>query len=376
MKSIASLVLNNFTHDYRVYKEASSMVKAGYQVTVVALHESDLPEHETKEKIKIHRIKLKTRNWSKAKLVQLIKYFEFMHKVIKLYKKSDVIHCNDLEPLPIAAYIKVFKNKKVKIVYDAHELETEKHINPGGLLYQFKKTLEMKMLGYVDQMITVGEGIAKEYVKRYHIPRPVLIMNCPPKFNIEKKHDLFRKKFSIPENDLIFLYQGSLSRGRGIEKILDAFQNHHDRKKHLMVMGNGALRNKIIAISKVQSNIHYQPAVPVEELIFHTASADFGLFFYEPVNLNNYYSCPNKFFEYVMAELPIISAPLYEMKRFFSQYNFGYLSKGFTVNDLEDVLNEVNTKDVITIKQNLRAMKKIYNWEKQEEKLLRIYNEL
>ena len=77
MKKVTSIVLNNFKNDSRVLKENISLQRAGYDVQVVALHEELLNEFEKVQNIPVHRVKLKSRGWSKQKLVQLIKYFEF-----------------------------------------------------------------------------------------------------------------------------------------------------------------------------------------------------------------------------------------------------------------------------------------------------------
>jgi hypothetical protein len=103
MKKVVSIVLNNFKNDSRVLKESISLQNAGYDVRVVALWEDGVEEKEIVQNIPVHRIKLKSKNWSKNKLVQLIKYFEFLYKVSREYKNADIIHCNDLNALPVGA---------------------------------------------------------------------------------------------------------------------------------------------------------------------------------------------------------------------------------------------------------------------------------
>ena len=49
MKKVISLLTNNFKHDNRVLKECTTLSKAGYNVTVVALHAEGLTEKETLE---------------------------------------------------------------------------------------------------------------------------------------------------------------------------------------------------------------------------------------------------------------------------------------------------------------------------------------
>ena len=68
-KSVILIVLNNFKNDSRVIKEAISLKKAGYNVTVVALWEEGLEEKEIIQNVHVHRIKLRTKNWSKNKII-------------------------------------------------------------------------------------------------------------------------------------------------------------------------------------------------------------------------------------------------------------------------------------------------------------------
>ena len=55
---VSSIVLNDFTRDSRVQKQAASLAKAGYDLTVFALWKKGLLEAETKEGFKIRRIRI------------------------------------------------------------------------------------------------------------------------------------------------------------------------------------------------------------------------------------------------------------------------------------------------------------------------------
>ena len=124
-KQIVLIVLNNFKNDSRVLKEALSLQANGYNVKVVAIHEAPLPQNESYHGIATHRVNLISRGWSKNKVVQAIKYFEFACRVVAMNRKADIFHCNDLNALPIGVVIKLFFNRNSKIVYDAHEYESD-----------------------------------------------------------------------------------------------------------------------------------------------------------------------------------------------------------------------------------------------------------
>jgi glycosyltransferase involved in cell wall biosynthesis len=201
---VVSIVLNNFKNDSRVLKENSTLQKAGYRVQVVALHEEPLKEREDVQSIPVHRVKLRSRNWSKNKFIQLLKYFEFIYRVVKEYKNSNIIHCNDLNTLPIGVIVKKFFNKNTKIIYDAHEYEINDTPNENRYKIKIKYFLERFLIKYADKVITVSDSIANAYVALYNIEKPTLVLNTPFYKNIEKK-DIFRETLGIKKEQIIFL---------------------------------------------------------------------------------------------------------------------------------------------------------------------------
>jgi len=381
MKKVISIVLNNFKNDNRVLKECLSLKKAGYDVSVIALFEKGLKEKETIQNIPVHRIKLKSRNLPKNLLVQLFKYTEFLLKVSLKYKDTDIVHCNDIGTLPIGVIMKKFLSKRIKVIYDAHEYETETN-NLKGFRKSLVKALEKLLIKHADAVITVSNSIANEYVRLYNIKKPTLVLNTPTYKNIQKKN-IFREKFNISEDTTIFLYQGGLTEGRGINIILEAFKRlstmktkKHNSKPVVVFMGYGYLQDKIKKASREYENIYFHSAVPSDVLLDYTSSADFGLSIIEDTCLNYKYCLPNKLFEYIMAEIPVVISNLPEMKKFVEKYKLGVVLRENTVDGLiEGINNAMNLNKERTI-ENIKKVKKLYNWENEEKKLLKVYSDL
>jgi len=376
-KKATSIVLNNFKNDSRVLKENISLLRGGYDVQVVALHEEALKEFDSIQNIPVHRIKLKSRYWSKNKFIQLFKYFEFIYKVVRGYKKSDILHCNDLNTLPIGVIIKKFFNKNVKIVYDAHEYEINDTPNESKYKIKIKYYLEKFFIKYADKVITVSDSIANEYVKLYGIEKPALVLNTPLYQKIEKKN-IFRETFDIDEDKTIFLYQGGLSTGRGIEILLDAFKLINDDKSVIVFMGYGSLESLVKKYAREYNNVYFHEAVSPDILLNYTSSADFGISGQVTIEncLSYYYSLPNKIFEYLMAELPIIVSDAYEMKKIVELNEIGIVSKENTPNGIKIAVEEAMKLDKEKLKTNIQKLNTIYNWEEQEKVLLKLYREL
>ena len=374
MKKVISIVLNNFKNDSRVLKEGISLQKAGFDVKVIALHDPGQKEFETVANIPVHRVKLQSREWSKNKVVQLFKYFEFLYRVTKEYRNADIVHCNDLNALPIGVLIKLL-NRDTKIVYDAHEFEINDKPNENPLSIKLKYFLEKFLIKYANRVITVSDSIANEYSKLYGIKKPALVLNTPPFKKIDKK-DLFREELGIGKDKTIFLYQGGLSTGRGIEILLEAFKQIKDSKSVIVFMGYGVLEDTIKEASREYENIYFHEAVTPDVLLDFTSSADFGISTIEDSCLSYRYCLPNKMFEYLMAEIPVIVSNLYEMKKFVETHNIGVVAKENTAEGLREAIQRALALDKQELEVNIQKVKKIYNWEDQERVLCNMYREL
>ena len=373
MIKIASVVLNNFTNDSRVLKENITLQNAGYDVRVVALHQEELKEYEEVQGIPVHRVKLSTMNWSKNMMGSLLKYVEWSYRIIREYKSSDIMHCNDLNALHIGVISKLF-NKNLKVVYDAHEYETET-VYLSGIKKKLAKISEKFLIKYVDKTITVSDAIAEEYVRLYGIEKPLLVLNTPVYKKIEKK-DIFRETFNITKEQTIFLYQGNLSKGRGVEVVLETFKAFENRDNVVVFMGYGEFESYILKQEEEYEHIFFHKAVSPDILLDYTSSADFGISMIEDVCLSYRYCLPNKMFEYIMAEVPVIVSNLPEMKKLLDQYQVGVIANDNSERALKEAILKASNLDKESLSKNIKCVKEIYNWEEQEKVLLELYRGL
>jgi len=131
-------VFNPFTNDSCVSKDAASLSHNGFGITVIAHGGLDL---KTKENAQDGVIVgpvffLERKNigiFGKIKV-----YLEYIYRSVKLCRRSDILHCNDLNTLPIGVIVKLFFNKSVKIVYDAYEYEINDRPNEVRTIYNWE----------------------------------------------------------------------------------------------------------------------------------------------------------------------------------------------------------------------------------------------
>ena len=369
---IANLVFNNFTSDSRVLKESISLANGGYEVEVIAHGDRGLDKFEKKKNFTIRRFSYLNREESKSIFSKLGAYLNYLRLSAKHCKTFDIIHCNDLDTLALAFIVKTFYNKQIKVVYDAHEHETERH-HQSDFDKKILKVVERFLLKYVDKTITVSEPIADEYAKLYNIERPIVIYNTPEKIDIEKK-DIFREKFNIPKEHIIFLYQGGLQPRRGILEFFNLIRGKEGVS--YVIMGFGHLKDEILELTKTESNLYFHDAVSPDVLLDYTSSADIGVCIEENLCKSWDMGLPNKMFEYYMVGLPIVVSGLQELKRFVIENQTGFV--------IEDIFDQEEFNRLFpTILEkyrekykNIEKVKNIYNWQNQEKKLLKLYGEL
>lgn len=373
-KKVLFILRNHFTNDSRVLKEATTLISAGYDVTIRCLWDQKLKKLELINNIKIERITYSQQQTKKYFAKKIIKILEYTYHVIKNSSQFSIIHCHDLDTLPIGVIIKWISFGSKKLVYDAHEYETERHHISGFLKFASKIT-ERFFIRFADSVINVSEGIAEEYVRLYNITKPKLILNCPLYRKTVPSQDIFRKKFGIKKDQIIFLYQGGLGVNRGIEETLETFIKLNDPNKVIVFMGYGPLEKSIKEAAKKYDHIFYHNAVTPNVLLDYTSSADIGIIFYENTCLNHYYCLPNKLFEYTMAELPVIISDLYELNKIINKYQNGITVKKGAGN-FEKAVRAITVENISQYKKNIPDIKNTYNWEEQEKVLLSIYKNL
>ena len=369
MKKVAILVFNNFTHDSRVLREGISLQNAGYDVQIVALHEGDLPKREIKDGLAVERLALRSRFLPKSIFWQIFKWLELFILIAAKYRKVDYFHVCDVLPLPMAVWTKRLFNKKIKIIYDAHELEFMK--NTASASYgKLIAWLEDKHLRKADAIITVTELIADEYANHYGIQRPNVIHNFPYLKSPQKK-DHFRKRFGIRADQKIVIYQGTIAPNRGCEQLVEAFKDMPDNFV-LVFLGYGPFWDKISKLSEGMKNVFMHEAVSMDVLLDYTASADVGAYSVVNTNLSHDFSLGNKIFEYLMSGLPIISADLRGARSFLKE-DFTVFVNDFSAASMLKAMQHFEQEDEQKRKEAISAFMKINNWNEEEKKLIRIY---
>lgn len=366
--------LTEMRNESRVLKETNSILNDNIasKVYIASLHADDLDEEKIyKDNLILNRFKLSSRKLSKNLFVQVFKYFEFIYRVTLFYRKKDIkmVNIHAIALLPLGVLLKYLY--RATLVYDTHELETETN-GGNGLRKKLAKFMEKSLIKKCDIVFVVSENIADWYAKEYNIKRPIVVKNAPRLID-SKKTNHFRENLNIKDNSIIVLYQGGLSKGRGVDLLLESFKQRDDDKVVIVFMGYGQLEEEIKIASKENNNIFFHPAVAPEIVLDYTSSADIGISFIENTCLSYYYCLPNKLFEYAMAGLPVIVSNMKEMRELVEKYEMGIVVEDDKIKSMNSAIDKILESDIKQMKQNARRCAEENSWEQQEIKMIDEY---
>jgi glycosyltransferase involved in cell wall biosynthesis len=359
---------NSCTNGSRVLKETKSLVESGLvdEAYIFALEEEGFSNEEViDENRTLYRVQLKSRGWHKNPLTKIVIYIEYFWKCLRFVQKNevDIVNVHILDLLPMGVFIKWICG--TKLIYDAHELETET-VHKRGLSKKLSKLVERLFIAFADMTIVVGKGIEDWYRETYNMDKIITVMNCP--WHQEPYGtNYLREQLDIPETKKIVLYQGGLFLGRGIEGLLDAFAREDDGKHVFVCMGFGELDGYIRSYAEKHQNIYLQPAAHPDEILYYTCSADCGVAYIDNPSLNDRLCLPNKLFEFLMAGLPVMVNDAPEMKRLVEASQVGAVLSELNYDEILRGLSEIAQMDRGTLADNIRAAGQEYCWENQEK---------
>lgn len=356
---VAMLVKNSFEYDARVRKEAVSLVTAGCDVTVVALHVPGVTAREETRPDGIHVVRVpriygrlarlagastttpgataqaagtpaapSLRRRAQRRVVKLVGWLPRLLNTAVVNRRMTaaalavhphVVHAHDLNT--VAAATAAARRAGAALVYDSHELHTARN-GMGPLRRAWGGWWERRYIRRMGAVITATDTWADLLRDRYDVPRPFVVRNVPPLLPVQPR-DL-RTLAPVPAGHAILLYQGSVQTARGIEETIAALEQLP--ACDLVVVGYGAhlpVLRELAHRSGVGERVHFVGPIPNTELVDWSASADVGLCCIVNSSYSYFTSLPNKLFEYAMAGIPVVASDFPEMGKVVKDYGYG-----------------------------------------------------
>jgi len=317
-------------------------------------------------------------------------FFDYYWRAYHLVRADppQALHAHDLNTLPVAAALAV--RLRLPLTYDTHELYPEMStLSPReAATWRF---LERRLAKRADHVVTVCDSIAAEIERRYRVPRPTVLLNCPLEASatgngaaawagetgLAGGTDLLQARVGLDgSGEPLVLYQGGFSPHRGLATLVRSA--HELERGTIVLMGWGRLEDELrelIVREDLGDRVRITGPVPPEEVVAYAAGASLGVIPYEPVGLNNTYTTPNKMFDFMAAGLPMAVSRLPELTRFVEQGEMGLTFRPGDPAALAEAINKIlaDPEDYRQMRKRAQEAARRYTWEQQSPKLLALY---
>lgn len=356
--------------DGRVFhKEARSLAKAGYDVTLIARHD--------KEEV-VDGVRVLPLPEAKSRLQRMTKVTRRLYR-LAVREDADVYHFHDPELMIVGLRL---KRRGKKVIWDAHEHYPNSILDKYYIARPLRRLIsrsfdlfERAVVRHFDYVIYTTPLVGARYATMK--VQSGRVENYPI---VGLSESLPRQ----PQEKIVYL--GGMSRIRGLVEVVTAFAEvvRRHRTWKLCLVGSCSpasfeteLRDLVRKLG-VEANVEFIAWVPYDEKEKLSSQAAMGVITYLPCS-NNTSCLPNKLFDYMLVSLPVIASnfPLY--REVVEGSRCGLIvdpSKPQEITAAMEHLIEHPDEARRMGENGRRAVLEKYNWENESEQLLRIYNEV
>lgn len=357
--------------DSRVEKEANSLLKAGYDVTILAWDRSAnyFVRHDRKKlpNGNVPRITFGAQAEYGAGMKSLPSYLKFQISLfvwlLKNKNRYDIFHFCDFDTAFTGSHVcRIFGKKYIFDIFDYLSTDAE------TFFQRFIEKRENNIINHADATIICSEKRTEQIRKAK--PRKLTVVHNSP----EIMSSLERKNIN---NDVVKIaYIGCLQDYRLLPEMVHAISVKEGVELH--IGGLGKYEAYMREASEKYANIFFYGKLQYEDTLRLEADCDLMTAIYDPKIGNHVYAAPNKFYEALCLGKPLIMAKETGMSEFVMENKIGTLidfnEEGF-VEGLDRLIAEKETWGNMGSK-----MKKLYNekfsWKTMEGRLIQLYQEI
>nr|WP_255622762.1 glycosyltransferase family 4 protein [Tessaracoccus sp. OS52] len=298
--------------------------------------------------------------------------------------RPDVLHAHNPLVLPVAwEAAKALREQgvDVKLSYDVREdfagLPKKEIGNPAG--HEALLGTERAFMKKVDYVMTVTESHAhllKDKYKLDELPDTFVNMSV---FQPMVGDVTVREAAGVDDATPLIVYAGIMSWARGIETLIESMA-HIDESVHLAIVTMPLphpMQTKLDPLAEelgVRDRIHYVDPVNQANLSYYLHGADLAVHPLPGGSPNHDRTLPNKLFEYLHAELPMVSSDAKTMAEF---VRFNGMGEVFRTDDARDLAEKVTKALANPVPQeHLHELAQKYSWQSNEPGLLAAFGRL
>nr|BCB22742.1 glycosyltransferase [Erysipelothrix rhusiopathiae] len=325
----------------------------------------------TKDEIKYTIFSVSTID--KTKFDKLLDLIFFKKKIKCIYKKYretlDLVYAVDLDTTGFLSK-KMIKNNIPYIHHIADyysDSRITRYFSQSSSIYKYFSKKEREVMEGSTKTIICSEARI-EQIQPYFKNNVEVIHNSPIISNT------FEKKAHLKyENDNISIgYVGSLSNERFILELLELCLS---KGYKLEIAGFGPLEETVMNLSEKHNEIHYFGKIKYTDALNLYSNVDYIWGVYDPNGCNTSFAAPNKFYESLYLEKPLIALNGTSVDKLVEKYKTGIVVPNYK-NLCKLDLFQISENDYYGWRNNCAVIYPEFSWETQNEKLKNIYKEL
>jgi glycosyltransferase involved in cell wall biosynthesis len=357
--------------DTRIFhKEAKSLAKAGYSITLIARHERE----EIIGGVKIIPLKV-----PKNRIFRMTKtLLECYLKALKV--DADLYHFHDPE-LIIVGYL--LKRRGKKVIYDVHE-DVPQQIRTKEWIWKPVRVMIAKVTGFLektfsrrfDGVICATPSIAENFE---HLQGRVDVVHNYPLLGELFKSDENPEEWKNRSNAVV--YVGGITVNRGIKEMIQAIEMIPSSYNAKLLLGGKFIPSSLEDAAKKMpgwNQVEYQGWLNRTQVGDTLAKARAGLVLIHP-EPRYMVSLPVKMFEYMSAGLPVIASHFPLWKDIIEGNRCGLTVDPQNPKEIASAIQFIfdNQKEAGEMgDRGRKAVETKYNWLGEEKKLLEVYQRI
>lgn len=360
--------------DVRIFhKEAKSLKKAGYHICLIARY----PQNSLVEGIEIRAL---PEVHSKIRRMVMA---PFRALAMAVNVRASIYHFHDPELLFIGYLLKIFT--KSAVIYDAHEdfpaTVFARDWIPEWLqpvLSRMVDFLELTISRKFDAVITADPAVAQRFSR---IHKKVTIL-----YNVPLKELIVLQSADSQERERSLVHIGSLSRSRGVWFLRDVIDELVSMEVEFQMdfFVNETSRDikedfgSQIAEAGLNSYVNMYEAIPYSALLQELRNYRIGLIPF--LDMDKYHkNIATKMFDYMASELAIVASDLPPQRLVIGAVECGKLIEPEDPQAFARAIKDLlaDSAEVKRMGKNgWLAIQSQFNWEEEEKKLLKLYQDL
>lgn len=344
------------------------MAQSGYDTTLLV---ADGKGDEIKNKVKIVDLGKQAKNRARRIIQSNSMLFHRMKNI-----QADIVHFHDPELIPFFLFFKR-RFPSVSVVFDIHENFSEK-LRGGrdwiptflrsAFSYSFK-TLESRAKKQFDGFVGATDLIAGAYP-----PETSISLHNYPELRDYKN-------FKNPSNERVrgrIVYTGGFTAHRGISQVVDALQYVKSSVElHVFGRQEDHIYDHCKSLKGFDSVV-YHGKVDLLQMLDFVYNCEIGLVCNQPEG-GYQFAMPNKLFEYMACNVPVIASEFDHWKEILEENNAGITVDSTNPERIAVAIDHLLSSEKLIVEMGRNArncIENTYNWDSEFSKLEGLYHQI